>query len=322
MFVGLGAGAYSGSIFHLFNHAFFKAMLFLCSGAVIHGLHGEQEIRKMGGLRKHMPITAGCFLVGTLSISGCPGLSGFFSKDEIISAACKSNIWLGSLMILTALLTAFYMFRMYFLTFHNEYRGEAKPHESPLVMTLPLVALAVPSIFSGYLGFNPKVLEGLTFDGSTTSAAPNHFAAFVYFGHAPEFEGLNGLILFYSTMAAFLGFVMAVAIYLRRSWQINEVIATSSNPLIALSYKCSFRKWCFDELYLWLVRDCIVPTFNLLWEWIDKYVIDNLVDLTGLLSLGVGESLRYTQDGRGQYYALVIFGWVAGLTFFVFLFRP
>lgn len=322
MFVGLGAGAYSGAIFHLFNHAFFKAMLFLCSGAVIHGLHGEQDVRKMGGLKKYMPRTWFCCLVGTLSISGCPPFSGFFSKDEIISAALKYNFWLGAVMILTALLTAFYMFRMYFMTFHNEYRGDAKPHESPWVMTLPLIALAVPSVLSGFLGFNPQVLNGLSFDGKTTAAAANHFASFVYFGRAPEFEGMNGLVMACSILAAFIGFYIAYEVYLKRAWKVNEQIAHSDNDIVAYAYQFSYHKWFFDDLYLWLVQSVVLPAFQTIWQWVDRYIVDNLVNFAALVSVSVGEVLRLTQNGRGQSYALVIFGWVAGLTFLAFLFSP
>jgi NADH:ubiquinone oxidoreductase subunit 5 (subunit L)/multisubunit Na+/H+ antiporter MnhA subunit len=278
----------------------------------------------MGGLWKYMPITATCCLVGTLSISGWafPPLSGFFSKDEIIGAAWKFNVWLGALMIFTALLTAFYMFRLFFMTFHNEYRGSAKPHESPPVMTLPLVALAVPSILSGYLGFNPIAWDGLKFNGATGAAGPTHFGSFIYFGHAPEFEGVNGLVMGLSIAASLIGVFAAASIYLTRSWRINEAIAGSRNFLVKFGYQASFNKWGFDDFYFWLVRDVVVPAFNLIWVWIDKYVVDNLVDLTALVTVGFGEFLRYWQNGRGQYYALVIFAWVAGLTVFAFLFRP
>lgn len=322
MFVGLGAGAFSGGIFHLFNHAFFKAMLFLCSGAVIHGLHGEQDIRQMGGLRKFMPITAICCLVGTLSISGCPFLSGFFSKDEIITAAYKFNVWLGALMIFTALLTSLYMFRLYFMTFENSYRGEAKPHESPAVMTMPLVALAVPSLFSGYLGFNIKSLEGLTFSGADSALAANHFASFIYFGHAPVFEGINGLVMALSTVAALAGFFMAVAIYWQGSWPIARQITTSKNPVIVWLYNFSFHKWRVDDFYSCLIIDGVIPAFSSLWKWIDMFVVDNLVNGVAIVTLGAGELLRYSQNGRGQYYALIIFAWVAGLAFITFLIRP
>jgi NADH:ubiquinone oxidoreductase subunit 5 (subunit L)/multisubunit Na+/H+ antiporter MnhA subunit len=327
MFVGLGTGAFSGGIFHLFNHAFFKAMLFLCSGAVIHGLHGEQDIRKMGGLRKFMPITAYCCLIGTLSISGCPGLSGFFSKDEIIASAYKYNPWLGGLMIFTAFLTAFYMFRLYFMTFEKTYRGDAHPHESSPVVWLPLVVLAVPSILSGYLGFNWQALNlssvvGLKFDGSWSAPLANHFAAFVHFGKVAEFEGMNGLIMVISTAAALIGFALAWMVYQKESVHINSAIAESRQPLIAGLYKFSYDKWKFDELYLWLVNGLFLPLFNGLWKLIDQFVIDNLVNLSGTVTLATGNTLRFIQNGRGQYYALVIFACVAGLTFLAYFMRP
>ncbi len=322
MFVGLGTGAFTGGIFHLFNHAFFKAMLFLCSGAVIHGLHGEQDIRKMGGLRKYMPITAWCCLIGALSISGCPGLSGFFSKDEIIASACKFNIWLGAAMIITALMTAFYMFRMYFMTFESDYRGDAHPHESPLVMTVPLMVLAVPSVLSGYLGVNLGSFASLQFNGAESAPLPNFFTSVIHFGTVAEFEGINGQVMAWSILASILGFLAAWAVYISRSWSINTEIATSKNPLVEGIYKFSFNKWYFDELYLFIAQKVILPTFDTVWLWVDKYIVDNLVNLTALITMSLGELLKLGQNGRGQYYALVIFAWVAGLTFVAFMLRP
>ncbi len=322
MFVGLGTGAFSSGIFHLFNHAFFKAMLFLCSGAVIHGLHGEQDIRKMGGLWKHMPITAACCLIGTMSISGCPGMSGFFSKDEIIASACKYNFWLGALMIFTAFLTAFYMFRMYFMTFHREYRGDAHPHESPPVIWLPLVVLAVPSVLSGYLGFNVASVFGLKFDGSESTPLANNFAALIHFGRVAEFEGMNGLVMLISTVAAFAGFILAWLVYQKRDVHINTAIAESKQPLIKFLYDFSYSKWKFDEAYLGLVNRVFLPFFNAVWNLVDKFIIDRFVNFTGIATLATGSTLRYMQNGRGQYYALVIFACVAGLTIAAYLLRP
>lgn len=322
MFVGLGTGAYTAGIFHLFNHAFFKAMLFLCSGAVIHGLHGEQDIRKMGGLGKYMPITGWCFLIGALSISGCPGLSGFFSKDEIIASACKFNFWLGAVMIITALMTAFYMFRAYFMTFEKEYRGDAHPHESPLVMTVPLIILAVPSVISGYLGVNLNSFANLRFDGIETTPLPTFFASFIHPGQWPEFEGINGQIMACSILASVLGFLAAWAVYKSRTWQINTTIATSKNSLVAAIYKFSFNKWYFDELYLYFAQKVVLPVFDNVWLWVDKYIVDNIVNLTALITMSIGELMKLGQNGKGQYYALVIFAWVAGLTFVAFFLRP
>ncbi len=313
MFVGLGCGAFSGGLFHLFNHAFFKAMLFLCSGAVIHGLHGEQDIRKMGGLFKSMPITATCFLIGTLSISGCPGLSGFFSKDEIISASIEHNLPLGILMIVTAAMTSFYMFRLFFLTFVGEFRGHGHPHESPLSMTGPLMALAIPSIFSGYLGVNlPALFQG--------RADTSFFPSFVHFGSTPIFEEPNLSVMAYSTIAAILGFVLAFMIYKAKSLSFNTAIVESKNTLVQTAYKFSLNKWYFDELYLSILQNCILPVYKKLWETVDVLIVDSMVNLSGLIALGLGEVMRYFQNGRAQFYAFVIFFGIVALTTYAYYF--
>ncbi|MCC6978269.1 MAG: NADH-quinone oxidoreductase subunit L [Candidatus Melainabacteria bacterium] len=320
MFVGLGAGAFTGGLFHLFNHAFFKAMLFLCSGAVIHGLAGEQDIRKMGGLKKSMPWTAGCFLIGTLSISGCPGLSGFFSKDEIIASATAMDPLLGVVMILTAGLTAFYMFRVYFMTFEGSYRGNAHPHESPPVMIAPLVVLAIPSIFSGYLGFNFSSLSSISFSGEHGKAFANAFGSFIYFKQ-PVFEGINGVVMLSSIGLAAAGFIIAYMMYVAGSIKWNQAIAESKSGFVQGLYQFSFNKWYFDNLYMGILQKGILPAFQTMWKLVDMLIVDNIVNGAGMLARGTGESLRYAQNGRGQYYALVIFGWVAGLTVLVFFLR-
>ncbi len=310
MFVGLGCGAFTGGLFHLFNHAFFKAMLFLCSGAVIHGVHGEQDMRKMGGLWKSMPITAWCFLIGCLSISGFPGLSGFFSKDTIIAGAWHGHRLLAILMIITAALTAFYMFRAFFMTFTGTYRGDAKPHESPPSMTVPLMVLAVPSILSGYLGLNLAAWQ------NPGTAVLNHFASFVYFNH-PEAEAINWTVMSLSTVAAIFGIFLAWGVYFTRAVTINSWIATNM-PAI---YNFSYNKWYFDEMYLALVN-FVLNLYDKIWELIDKYIVDGLVNGTSWVTNQLGFLLRYTENGRGQYYALAIFGWVAILTLATFFLRP
>lgn len=315
MFVGLGAGAFTGGIFHLFNHAFFKAMLFLCSGAVIHGLHGEQDMRNMGGLKQSMRWTALCFLIGTISISGFPPFSGFFSKDEIISSALAYSKPIGIIMIVTAALTAFYMFRMYFMTFAGKYRGSAHPHESPWVMVVPLLVLAIPSIFSGFVGFNFAALAA--HEGSVPA---NGFASFVYFQH-PHYEALDYAGMGISIAASALGLICAYLIYVKGTLKINEQIAQSKNPVVAFLYDFSFNKWRFDDLYYALVRG-FINTIGFIWSLIDKWIVDGIVNAVGILTLGSGYVLRYTQNGRGQYYALVIFAWVAGLCWFTFYCRP
>src|SRR5580700_1113170 len=169
MFLGVGVGAFSAGIYHLMTHAFFKALLFLGAGSVIHALDGEQDMNKMGGLAKKLPITYATMLIATLAISALPPFSGFFSKDDILDSAYNSGhiwLWLG---VLTAGLTAFYVFRAWIMAFTGEYRGHAHPHESPLVMTGPLMILAVLSIFGGFIDV-PRILEPI-------------------FAHPPEHEG-------------------------------------------------------------------------------------------------------------------------------------
>ncbi len=344
MFAGLGCGAYTAGVFHLFNHAFFKAMLFLCAGAVIHALHHvvtyqtgvaqrlnkvslldrlippEQDIRNMGGLWKYMPYTALCFLIGTLSMSGCPGLSGFFSKDEIIAASWH---WEGAggqalfwLLTITAGLTAFYMFRVYFLAFHGTYRGGGQPHREALtVMTLPLLVLAIPSIFSGYLGFNLNSLAELA--SAAPTALPTAFSSFLYFLN-PHAEALDWRPLAISTAFALAGFTLAWSIYQAKTLQLNEWIGQSLKPF----YSLSWNKWYFDQAYQWLAERLILPVYRGVWTLVDMFIVDNLVNFSAWATMGSGQILRYSQNGRGQYYVLVIFACVAGLSLFVYLARP
>ncbi len=158
MFLGVGVGAFSAGIFHLMTHAFFKGLLFLGAGAVIHGLHGEQDLRQMGGLFKHMKITALTLLCASVAISGFPFTSGFFSKDAILVAAYGRAPWMYWVGVITAGMTAFYVFRAWFMAFLGDYQGHAHPHESPLVMTGPLMILAVLSLGGGFINV-PHILE-------------------------------------------------------------------------------------------------------------------------------------------------------------------
>ena len=318
MFVGLGAGAFTGGFFHLFNHAFFKAMLFLCSGAVIHGLHGEQDIRQMGGLKSKMPLTHFCFLIGTLAISGFPLFSGFFSKDEIISAAMISDPVVGVLMLLTAGMTAFYMFRLYFMTFTGEYRGSAHPHESPAAMTWPLLALSIPSMLSGYLGFNPANLSAAVANAGGEHGLPNHFAAFVYGPSGPHFEGADVKMMTISVAIAVVGFVFAYLMYFTRTVHINKSFAEAQDGLKAMLYNISFNKWYIDDIYFGAVDRVFLPLYKSVWNFVDMFIVEGVVNGAGLVTMSFGEVLKYMQNGRGQYYALVIFGAVAGIAWLAY----
>ncbi len=319
MFVGLGVGAFTGGIFHLFNHAFFKAMLFLCSGAVIHGLHGQQDIREMGGLKKSMPIAHICFLIGTLSISGFPLFSGFFSKDEIIGAAMVHHPFIGWLMMLTAGMTAFYMFRLYFMTFTGEYRGSAHPHESSPAMTWPLLVLAVPSILTGYLGFNIANLQPALAGASPEHGLPNHFAAFIFGPNGPHFEGANVTMMGISIAFGLAGFAIAYLMYLTRTLHFNKTFAESKEGMANLIYNMSFNKWYMDDIYFGIVDRVLLPAYKNVWTFVDMVIVEGVVNGVGLVTMSIGEVLKYLQNGRGQYYALVIFAAVAGIAWISYI---
>lgn len=320
MFVGLGCGGYSAGMFHLTTHAFFKAMLFLCSGAVIHALHGEQDMRKMGGLFGKVKYTATCFLIGTLAISGVPGFAGFFSKDEIIGSAFE---WQGPghdvlawLMVLTAGMTAFYMFRMFFMTFTGSYRGEVHPHEekTPDPLTIPLLVLAVPSICAGAVGAN--LMEFINHIGSTEGYA-NPFANFVHFMH-PHVEVINMTAMGASTLFSMAGIAIAYALYYKKGFQfdlsLEKMFPGKYGP-----YKISLNKWYWDEGYM-AVTNFLLALFKVAWEIVDKFVVDGIVNSMRYIFMGFGHLLKFTENGRGQSYALAIFAGVAFIGLFVYFF--
>ena len=309
MFLGLGVGAFAAGLFHVLTHAFFKALLFLGAGAVIHGMHDEQDIRKMGGLKSHLPTTYKTFLIATIAISGIPPLAGFFSKDEILWKTFAGGypvLWLMGL--LGAGLTAFYMFRLVSLTFEGEKRweGEKHPHEAPAAMTIPLIALAALSVFGGLVGVPPS-LGG--------SNALEHWLE-------PVFERANEKLTTgvhtvetaeYVLMA--LSVLVAIAgIYLARVWYLRkkDVPARVSARLSGL-YKVLLNKYYVDEVYDAAV---VVPTVKgsekLLWRGIDVGVIDWCVNtLAGGIGL-MSRTVRAVQTGAAQSYALVfVFGVLA-----------
>lgn len=311
MVMALGLGAYSAGLFHLMTHAFFKAMLFLCSGSVIIGCHHEQDMRKMGGLRKFMPITSLTCLVGVLAISGFPLMSGFWSKDMILLAAWEHNKLLYGIGAFTAFLTAFYMFRLYFMTFSGEYKGHSQPHETTLSITIPLICLAIPSALIGFIG-SPLIPGG------------DKFSSFVHFGlHEAHHEWGLPVFLKEITMiqsiipllAFVLGTFLAWLIY-KKGIKINTFIQNNLKPV----YNLSFNKWYIDEIYFGIIDKIIMPTYKLLWTAIDKIVVDGIfVNGSSVVTALIGGSLRYIETGRGQLYVLVIFGSVLfALLYFLF----
>ncbi|MEL6159250.1 MAG: NAD(P)H-quinone oxidoreductase subunit 5 [Cyanobacteria bacterium J06627_32] len=355
MVMAMGVGAYTAGLFHLMTHAYFKAMLFLGSGSVIHGMEEvvghdpalAQDMRLMGGLRKYMPVTAITFLIGTLAISGLPPFAGFWSKDEILGSVFEVNPLMWAIGWITAGVTAFYMFRMYFSTFEGEFRGNdeslkvlvkrqslqmagaslgpgamsakelelgetdephdehhhaEEPHESALSMIFPLMALAIPSTLIGLVG----------------TPFANYFEAFI---HPPgealtvaelaeefdmsEFVRMAGA----SVAISVVGIVLAVLMY--RTRQIDpSAIADKIKPL----YNLSLNKWYIDDIYRKVfiqgTRNLAKGVLN-----VDIKIVDGIVNLTGFVTLVTGEGLKYFENGRAQFYALIVFGAVLGLVF-------
>ncbi|HEY9804334.1 MAG TPA: NAD(P)H-quinone oxidoreductase subunit 5 [Leptolyngbyaceae cyanobacterium] len=363
MVMAMGVGAYSAGLFHLMTHAYFKAMLFLGSGSVIHGMEAvvghdpalAQDMRLMGGLRKYMPVTGFTFLIGCLAISGVPPFAGFWSKDEILGAAYASNPFLWFIGWVTAGITAFYMFRMYFSTFEGKFRGNdekikdkllkaksilleidapelaptfgpgamkkgelaatgghhdghghhsSSPHESPWTMALPLVVLAIPSIFIGLVG----------------TPYNNYFERFIYspteslaevLEKAAEFDPHEFYIMAGSSVGvSLIGITLASLMYLLRKID-PDAIAQKLKPL----YELSLNKWYFDDIYYRVFVLGLRRVARQVME-VDFRVVDGAVNLTGFFTLVSGEGLKYLENGRVQFYALIVFGAVLGLVIF------
>jgi NADH-quinone oxidoreductase subunit L len=311
MFLAAGVGAFSAAIFHLMTHAFFKALLFLGSGSVIHALSGEQDLRRMGGLRRHLPVTYGTFLVATLAIAGVPGLSGFFSKDEILWKAFGADnpyhlggpvFWLVG--TVAAGLTAFYMFRLVFLAFFGEARYDAHTaehvHESPRVMTVPLVALGVLSVVGGYVGI-PKVLSL----GADLNVFEHYLApALPGAGHAAAAGHHAGLEL--GLMAAALG-VAGFGIYLAyRFYRVAPAIPARLAARFPALATLLENKYYVDEMYdRFVVRPCVRTCEAL--RTFDGKVVDGFVNGAGVAADVSAQILKLFQTGYVRNYALYLF---------------
>jgi NADH-quinone oxidoreductase subunit L len=308
MFLAAGVGAFSAAIFHLVTHAFFKALLFLGSGSVIHALGGEQDVRKMGGLLRVLPTTYWTFLIGTLAIAGIPPLAGFFSKDEILFGAFGAGplgklLWLVG--IVTAGLTSFYMFRLLFLTFHGEPRmsEEVKRHvhESPLPMTLPLIALAVGSVVAGFLnvphalGGHAALSEFLSPALATTAAG--HGAAAAAQGDTVTLAVELALMVL-SVAVAVVGWLVAYRFYLLDPTAVRRLVQRYRG-----AYETLLNKYWVDELYDRLFVEPFVRGSNWLWLRVDAGTIDGAVNGVGATFTGGAAALRLVQSGQAQSYA-------------------
>lgn len=302
MFAAIGVGAYSTAMFHVTTHAFFKALLFLGAGSVIHAMSGEQDIRKMGGLRKALPITHLTFLIGTLAIAGIPPLSGFFSKDEILAKAFENNLGIYIVLMLSAMMTAFYMFRLYFLTFSGGFRGnehqKSHLHESPISITLPLAVLAVLSVVGGWVGI-PAVFGGkpLFTDFLASVISITHEEA-AHLSHNLEL-GLMGI-----TMAGTaIMFGIAYSTYVKRG-QLPPAVDGD----ITGAHKLVYNKYYVDEAYDMTFVSPIKRLGRFVWNFLEMIVIDGIVNFIGFLVTSGSAVLRYMQNGSIGYYlfAMVI----------------
>lgn len=307
MFLALGLGAFSSSIFHLTNHAFFKALLFLAAGSVIHSLQGEQDIRKMGGLSKKMPWTYWTFLIATLAISGIPPFSGFFSKDEILLKAYIANPGIYLLALFGAVLTCFYMFRLLFLVFGGEMRinnNGLHPHESPSVMTIPLTLLAFLSLTGGFLNL-PAIFGG-------------HENFMHFLSPSLVFHHIEGHVIPHIVELALLFFslaLMAITIYLAWFVFIKRNRIPGPDGLITSWYrKLIFRKYFVDELYNMLFVRPYEYLSGLFYDMIEKGVIDKVVNTAGNVTFELGLIIRRLQSGNISFY---LFSMVAGILFFL-----
>jgi len=302
MFLACGVGAYSAGIFHLYTHAFFKALLFLCAGSVMHAMAGELDLQKMGGLRKYMPVTYGTMLIASLSIAGVPGLAGFFSKDEILWLAYSGPSPVGKFVwaigTFVAFLTAFYSFRLIFLTFHGKFRGtheqEHHLHESPKVMTVPLILLCVGAVAAGWVGI-PHLFGG----GA-------HFTEFMkpVLGHL-EGHGTHAdewLVMAISVVAGFSGIGLAAFVYLR-----EENLAAKITQKFSGIHRVLWNKYYVDELYdLIIVRPTIWVARSVIVGVTDGKIIEGVVNGVPSLIGRFSSLLRSVQTGMVQQYAAVM----------------
>ncbi|MGO4571747.1 NADH-quinone oxidoreductase subunit L [Microvirga sp. 2TAF3] len=348
MFVGLGVGAYGAGVFHLFTHAFFKALLFLGAGSVIHAMHHEQDIRSMGGLRRYIPLTTGLMAIGTLALTGFPFTAGYYSKDAIIEAAFAAHSPVGNFAFLStviaAFMTSFYSWRLYFLTFegnarwadphhhepsahegaeHDEtghdveaaaeaghdHHGAHMPHESPLVMLIPLILLAIGALVAGFFFHGAFIGEGYAefWKGALFTRPDNHILE--------EMHHLPGWVPLLPTIMMTLGFLLAVYMYIVDTKKPVQLAA--DHPIL---YQFLLNKWYFDELYDAIFVRPTIRLGRLLWRTGDQKIIDGLgPDGVSARVLDITRGVVRVQTGYLYHYAFAMLIGVAALvTFYLF----
>jgi NADH-quinone oxidoreductase subunit L len=305
MFLACGVGAFGAAMFHLMTHAFFKALMFLGSGSVIHAMHEEQDIRKMGGLKKYMPITHITFLLGWLAIIGMPPFAGFFSKDEILANAFNSPfgspvLWAAG--VLGAVLTAFYMTRLMALTFWGNSRvsKDVHPHESPALMTIPLIVLAILSVIGGWIGI-PHVI------GENLGEIPNVWEHWLHpliheIPNMPHMEATTEWALMGTSVGLALISAMVAYHFYVRAPEAPKKFAESIKPI----YTVVYNKYFVDEGYFAFIINPIVELSKSTWYYVDVNFIDKATYWAGDLMRGMGGLVRSTQNGNMQTYAMYI----------------
>ncbi|SHG98995.1 NADH-quinone oxidoreductase subunit L [Pedobacter caeni] len=310
MFLGLGVGAYNGAFFHVITHAFFKALLFLCAGSVIHALHHEQDMRHMGGLRKKLPVTFLTMLIGTIAIAGLPPFSGFFSKDEILAHVYMHDKVMWAIAVFGAFLTAFYMFRMLFLTFYGKYRGthhaEEKIHESPKSMTIPLIVLAVLSAIGGAIGI-PEALHGNHWLSHWLAPVIKHTAEAP--DHATEYA-----LMAVSVVGVLVSIAFAYVKYIKQ----NHVPIPDEGKRSALA-NLSYNKFYFDEIYDLLIRKPLDALSTFFYKIIDNKIVDGIVNGLGWSTSEASKGLRLVQSGNVGFYIFMMVVGIISLLLYTYL---
>lgn len=306
MFLAVGVGAFNAAMFHLMTHAFFKALMFLGSGSVIHAMHEEQDIRHMGGLKKYMPITHFTFLMGWLAIMGIPPFSGFFSKDEILweaFASSRGHVLLWGMGALGATMTAFYMTRLMCLTFWGKSRvaKSVHPHESPALMTVPLIILAILSVFGGLVGIPHVISEILP--GHPANLLSNWLQPLVH--HVPMKHQADAstewMFMGISVLLGTISAIVAYQMYVVKTGS-SEVFANKIKPV----YNAVYNKYFVDELYFGAVINPLVSASQNLWHHIDVQFIDRTTYFVSDVVRAGGDVVRKLQNGNFQQYALYI----------------
>ncbi len=312
MFLGLGVGAFSASVFHVMTHAFFKALLFLGAGSVIHGLSGEQDIRRMGGLRKKMPITHITFLLATIAIAGIPPFSGFFSKDEILGHAFSANTVFWVLGVIGSMMTSFYMFRLYFLTFWGTYRGDehkVHAHESPKVMTIPLVILAILSTIGGFIGVPASLGGSANFDKFLEPVFHDASAKMMLIEHSQSLSEIALMCI--TVVAALLSIFVAWNMYMKK-----KMVPVSEGTRLPFFQNLSYHKYYVDEIYNTLITKPLDWISGFLGNIVDNKFIDGIVNASGKLTNWVSGLMRFVQTGNVDFYLLAM---VVGIALIIFL---